>query len=354
MNHSAGLRTHNLKGIDLDLPLNRWIAVTGVSGSGKSSLAFDTIYAEGQRRYVETFSAYTRQFLEKLDKPDADRIEGIPPAIAVGRRMAGTPAAARSARSPRSTMRSALLYARAGEVICRNCGEPVSPATPATVSRAIDALPDGTRYEIAFPLDLRPETDRTALVRSLRAEGFTRIASAGQVVRLDDPGVTLPDGASVDVIVDRLVRGKDAPERRIDSIESAFVKGLGRCRILSRRRSRGPTSAAGDAADAGPTISSPSRTCSASTAPWAHVRVCEGFGRTTELDLARIVPDPSKTIREGAIAPWTTPGYRAYLQELLDAAHQLGIPVDVPFRPARRRTDPAARRGRAGDTGSRA
>ena len=327
-----GLRTHNLKGIDLDLPLNRLIVVTGVSGSGKSSLAFDTIYAEGQRRYVETFSAYTRQFLEKLDKPDAERIEGIPPAIAVGQ--------SHGRHSGRSTVGTitevhdalALLYARAGEVYCRNCGQRVSPATPGTVSRAIDVLPEDTRYEIAFPLDIRPETDRAALFQSLRTEGFTRLAAAGQVVRLDDPeaGAALPAEGSVDVIVDRLVRGKDAIPRRIDSIESAFSKGLGRCRVLAGgaawtyTRGWRCSQCGTDHLEPQPNLFRFSGTLGACP-------VCEGFGRTTELDLARIIPDPSKSIRAGAIAPWATPGYRIYLDELLGAAPTLGLPVDAPF-----------------------
>ncbi len=228
-----GVRTHNLKGIDLDLPLDRLIAVTGVSGSGKSSLAFDTLYAEGQRRYVETFSPYARQFLEKLDKPDADRIDGIPPAIAVGpvARPAFRPQHGRhDHRDPRRP-RPALRQGRRGDL--PQLRQRVVPATPATVSRAIEALPAGTRYEIAFPLDLRPETDREALLRSLRAEGFTRIAVGGEILRLDDPSFALPPAATIDVIVDRLVRGRDAPERRLDSIETAFAKGLGRCRILA-------------------------------------------------------------------------------------------------------------------------
>jgi excinuclease ABC subunit A len=325
-----GVRTHNLKGLDLDLPLHRLIAVTGVSGSGKSSLAFDTIYAEGQRRYVETFSPYARQFLEKLDKPDADRIDGIPPAIAVGQ--------SRGRQSGRSTVGTiseihdalALLFARAGEVICRNCGSRVVPATPSTVSKAIDDLPPDTRYEIAFPLDVRPASDREALLRSLRAEGFTRVATNGQTIRLDESGVSLPETGSVDVVVDRLVRGRDAPERRLDSIESAFAKGLGRCRILvggeswtfvrGWRCSRCGT----EHLEPQPNLFRFNRALGA-------CRVCEGFGRITELDLARVVPDTSKTIRQGAIVPWASPAYRSFLEELLADAKVLDIPVDVPF-----------------------
>ena len=328
--HLRGVRTHNLKGLDLDLPLNRLIAVTGVSGSGKSSLAFDTIYAEGQRRYVETFSPYARQFLEKLDKPDADRIDGIPPAIAVGQ--------SRGRHSGRSTVGTiteihdalALLFARAGEVICRNCGSRVQPATPATVSAAIDALPAETRYEIAFPMDLRPESDREALINASRAQGFTRIALNGQAVRLDDPGLILPEAGSVDIIVDRLVRGRDAPGRRLDSIESAFAGGLGRSRILAGDEAwtfvRGwrCSRCATEHLEPQPNLLRFNRALGACP-------TCEGFGRITELDLARIVPDPSKTIRLGASAPWTTPAYRSYLDELLAVAGMQGIPVDVPF-----------------------
>jgi excinuclease ABC subunit A len=325
-----GVRTHNLKGLDLDLPLNRLIAVTGVSGSGKSSLAFDTIYAEGQRRYVETFSPYARQFLEKLDKPDADRIDGIPPAIAVGQ--------SHGRHSGRSTVGTitevhdalALLFARAGEVICRHCGWRIVPATPSTVAATIDGLPANTRYEVAFPLDLRPESDREALSRSLRADGFTRIAIGGRAARLDEPGAALPETGSVDVVVDRLVRGRNAPERRLDSIESAFARGLGRCRIL-----------AGDEAwtfvrgwrcgRCGTEHIEPQPNLFRFNRGLGACPVCEGFGRVTELDLARIVPDPSKTIRQGAIVPWTTPAYRTHLDELLADARALDLPVDVPF-----------------------
>ena len=325
-----GARTHNLKCLDLDLPLGRLIAVTGVSGAGKSSLAFDTIYAEGQRRYVETFSPYARQFLEKLDRPDCDRIDGIPPAIAVGRS-----SVRHSGRSTVGTLAEihdalALLYARAGEVICRNCGEHVRPATTTHVSAAVDALPDGTRYEIAFPIDVLSGTDHEALTRSLQAEGFTRIAVDGQSVRLDEPSVVLPDSGTFDVIVDRLIRGRDEPGRRLDSIESAFAKGLGRCRLLSGENSwtfvRGWRCArcGTDHIEPQPNLFRFNRGLGACP-------TCEGLGQTSEPDLDRIVPDPSKTIREGAIAPWTTPSHRPYLDELLAVAKELAIPTDLPF-----------------------
>src|SRR4051794_37634645 len=204
-----GVRVHNLKGFDLDLPLDRLIVLTGVSGSGKSSLAFDTLYAEGQRRYIETFSAYTRQFLEKIDKPDADRIDGIPPAIAVSQR-----AARRSSRSTVGTVTEVqdylgLLFAKLGRVVCLDCGAAVEPASPETVARAIDALPERTRYQVAFPPEVRPESDREALAAGLREDGFLRVRIEGQVYSLDPGSAPLPwpEEGQVDVVVDRLVRG---------------------------------------------------------------------------------------------------------------------------------------------------
>jgi excinuclease ABC subunit A len=325
-----GVRTHNLRSISLDLPLGGLIAVTGVSGAGKSSLALDTLYAEGQRRYVETFSPYARQFLDKLDKPDADLITGIPAAIAVGQ--------ARGRHSNRSTVGTiteihdslALLYARAGQVICRQCGLHIVPASPAVVSRAVEDLPDQTRYEIALPVDIQPATDAHALIEQLRREGFTRARIGGATQSLDDPRIALPRDGSIDLIVDRLVRGRDAPGRRTDSIETAFQKGLNRCRILTAdgawtyirgwRCSRCGT----DHCEPEPNLF---RYNSAKGA----CPVCEGTGRTIELDLSRIAPDPSRSIRDGAIAPWAAPAHRAEIEALIAVAPALGLPLDVPF-----------------------
>ncbi len=326
-----GVRVHNLKGIDLDVPLNRLVVITGVSGSGKSSLAFDTLYAEGQRRYIETFSAYTRQFLEKLEKPDADRIDGIPPAIAVAQR-----GARRSSRSTVGTVTEvhdylALLYAKAGHIVCRNCGHDVRPANPTIVAQVIEQFPARARYQVAFPIDVRPDSDRKALAAMLREDGFTRVHADGQTISLEAGPLPLSANGVLDVVVDRLVRGSDPPERRLDSLETAFAKGLGRCHIVTEsgtlRFFNGWR-----CGNCGADYPEPDPRLFRYNNPLGTCPVCEGFGSVIDLDLTRIVPDSSKSIRDGAIAPWTTPAYRHALAELLDHASALGVPTDVPFR----------------------
>ena len=328
-----GVRVHNLKNVDLDLPRDELIVFTGVSGSGKSSLAFDTLYAEGQRRYVETFSPYARQFLETLDKPEADRIEGLPPAIAVSQRQ--------GRRSSRSTVGSvtevddylAVLYARLGRVVCMNCGQEVRPADAGSVVAAIEQLPEGARYQVGFPVEIRPDTDRNAIADMLREDGFLRVRAGDDVRTIEEGPVPGPgDGStSIDVIVDRLVRGREDPGRRGDSIETAFDRGLGRCRVISDDHVltfyRGWR-----CAGCGTEHMAPEPRLFRSNSPVGACPSCKGFGRVIDLDLGRIVPDPSKSIEGGAIAPWTTPKYREHLDDLLRVAPALGIPTDRPFK----------------------
>ena len=328
-----GVRVHNLKGVNLDIPLHKLVAFSGVSGSGKSSLAFDTLYAEGQRRYVETFSAYTRQFLERLDKPDADRIDGIPPAIAVAQRTGGR----RSGRSTVATVAEvhdhfALLYARLGKVTCLVCGRIVEPSDPSTVVRAIANWPDGTRYLVGFPLDLRPDSDLASLAEALREDGFSRVRVNGVVVRIEDGPIPADSlGAGVDVVIDRLTRGSEASNRRLDSIETAFAKGLGRCRIIAE--------ATGEAftffrkrrcGGCGTDYRDPDPRLFRYNSPLGACPTCQGFGSVTDLDLDKIFPDRSKTIRDGAIAPWNTEKAGRELAHLVARGPALGVPVDVP------------------------
>ncbi len=228
-----GASVHNLRAIDLDLPLSRLIVITGVSGAGKTSLALDTLRAEGQRRYIETFSPFARQFLDRLEKPPSDLIDGVPPAIGL--------AASSRGGSPRSTLSTiaqihgllALWFAREGSVVCRGCGRVVEPASPTAFARALEAIPAEASYEIAFPVDLLADSDPQAIARDLVAKGFARARSQGRLIRLDEPDFAVATPGVLDVVVDRLTRGRDPAPRRTDSIETAFTHGHGRCKILS-------------------------------------------------------------------------------------------------------------------------
>ena len=241
-----GARTHNLKNVDLTLPKGKLIVVTGVSGSGKSSLAFDTIYAEGQRRYVESLSAYARQFLERMEKPDVDQIDGVCPAIAIRQK--------NSVRNPRSTVGTTteihdyvrLLFARVGRTVCRQCGTEVIRESAEVAATQLLALPAGTRLLLGFDFPLVDEgevaatddsaTDETAeplspieaATRSLRKRGFGRLVVDGQAVGFDDIDPSaLVDATTLQVVVDRLVVGPDLLGRMTDSVETAYVEGGG-------------------------------------------------------------------------------------------------------------------------------
>jgi excinuclease ABC subunit A len=228
-----GVHVHNLKNVDVDLPLRRLSVLTGVSGSGKSSLAFDTLYAEAQRRYLQSFSAYTRQFLERLDKPDADRLDNLAPAVAVGQRFA--------ARGPRATVGTLtevidylrLLFARTGVLFCTRCGQEIHPASAADVIEAAQRLPAGTRFTVAFPSRPEPDTDPEAWAEALREEGFIRVQVGGTVVRLGEGELPPLGEGPVYVLVDRLEAGRAAPERLTDSVETAFARGQGRAALLT-------------------------------------------------------------------------------------------------------------------------
>ncbi|MEZ6150283.1 MAG: excinuclease ABC subunit UvrA [Pirellulaceae bacterium] len=333
-----GVRVHNLKNVDVDIPRGQLVAICGVSGSGKTSLAIDTLYAEGQRRYIESFSAYTRQFLERLDKPDYDRIDGLPPALAVTR--SGAP------RGNRSTVGTAsesldylrLLFAKISEPYCYQCGKRVVRTTPQSAAQLVAQLPAGARLMIGFEVTWDDVSDRAMVLAELQSEGFVRLLSGGQLFNLgqdqrQDLAEALPKTGTAWVIVDRL-KGGDAAERSTESLEVAFSHGLGEIALLQeeagawlplRLSHQLRCTACGiDYPDPEPRLFN-------FNSPLGACTTCEGFGDTIDLDIDLIVPDKRKTLREGALAPWTTPAHSHHLEELADVADELSLPLDVPF-----------------------
>ena len=371
-----GARTHNLKNVDLTLPPRSLIVMTGVSGSGKSSLAFDTIYAEGQRRYVESLSAYARQFLERMEKPDIDSIEGICPAIAIRQK--------NSIRNPRSTVGTTteihdylrLLYARVGRTYCRTCGKEVIRQTAEVVARHLGELPEGTRLLIGFDMpvvtapamarEAQPEDEEATVAESsddeaapqpdlpdlvdpiaetlgaLRRKGFGRLHVDGQTVTLEDiDPATLKDRAILQVIVDRVKVEGDMRGRVTDSIETAYTEGGGAAFAIevpeSGRAGRG---AAGkvhrfserfECRECNIQYELPQPRLFSFNNPFGACPVCHGFGNIIELDMNLVVPDASKSISGNAIEPWSKPHYRAQLAELKRAAKVSGLRLDVAW-----------------------
>ena len=330
-----GVAVHNLRQVDLDLPHRRLIAFCGVSGSGKTSLALDTLYAEGQRRYLESFSAYTRQFLEQLDKPAADTIEGIPPSVAVTRKHAS--------RSSRATVGTAtqidehlqLLFARIGEVFCLECGERVRRDSAESIAATLRALPPGTRVMVGFTARREPADDATDWIAELSALGYRRCLVGGSPAELDAHVIDRLNGATeLDIVVDRLVAGDAAESRLRDSLESSVDAGHGAAivwteddnqwRRLSFSRQLRCEACGINYPTPEPRLLNPNN-------PLGACPECEGFGNVIRVDMDRVAPHRDKSIREGAIAPWNTPAYRHELEELLELADDYHFPVDVPF-----------------------
>ena len=326
-----GARTHNLCDVDLDLPRNELIVFCGASGSGKTSMAIDTLYAEGQRRYIESFSAYTRQFLEQLDKPDCDKIEGLPPAVAVTRAAGG--------RSNRSTVATAtevadhlrLLFARLGQIVCPDCDRVVERDTVDSVVARLAELPEGAKAMLGFEHCLADDAPQG--VAELVEAGYVRAVVDGDVVALPDYRERAAPGARITVVVDRFVTGKIDEARLAESVETTIDEGDGACVVLladeqheslrydTRLRCNGCQRE----------FATPEPQLFNFNSPLGACEVCEGFGSVVETDMRLVVPDRSKTLRQGAIAPWTTPAYEHELEELLELADDYHLPVDVPF-----------------------
>jgi excinuclease ABC subunit A len=386
-----GARVNNLKNVSFHIPVEKLTVVTGVSGSGKSSLAFDTIYAEGQRRYVESLSAYARQFLERMDKPDVDEVLGIPPAIAIRQK--------NSTRNPRSTVGTQtevydylrLLYARVGTTYCRVCGREVHKDSPeSSAHEVLETLPEGTRFYVLFPAEagLRVgESDEgkaaaktkkksakqaapgapdrrsvTAHVMSLMQRGFTRLLVGGETLELRSPDdYTRPDFADVYVLVDRLVARADVRERLVDSFETCFVEGHGQAFVRTAETSE--TSEAGartlkfnerfECKYDGTVYAQPEPRLFSFNNPYGACPTCQGFGNTIGLDTDLVIPNPALSLSEGAIEPWTKPQYEWARTELRRFCRQEKIPLEVPFQELTKQQQRAVVEGKSGFSGVR-
>jgi excinuclease ABC subunit A len=341
-----GVEVHNLRSVDLDIPHGKLVVICGVSGSGKTSLALDTLYAEGQRRYIESFSPYTRQFLEQLEKPAAERIEGIPPAVAVTHK--------NTSRSSRATVGTAtetadylrLLFARAGKTHCRGCGRLVQPDTAQAAAESLQTHPDGARALIAFERPIQAVDDVEPTLAQLREEGMVRVVADGVTHHLDQGPAVAAIPQSIYAIVDRVTLGSTPQDRLHDSFETAFALGEGRCcglvhvdqqsegnglLIDGRPFRRVGFNAALVCEDCQIEYPKPEPRLYSFNSPLGACPDCEGFGNIIDIDMELVVPDPAKTIREGAIAPWNTPAYAHELERLLEIANECGVPVDAPF-----------------------
>lgn len=331
-----GARVHNLKNLSVELPRNKLIVFTGVSGSGKSSLAFDTIYAEGQRRFVESLSSYARQFLERMDKPDVDFIQGISPAVAIQQKTI--------TRNPRSTVGTSteiydylrLLFARIGVTYCYNCGNVVRRDSVRTVLERLEQElqhQDELKLYVLFPIHEHAKATLKDELDNLKKQGFFRILCKDEVIDLNNghpKGATKKD---VLVLVDRLIYRRNAEQTRLaDSLESAFVNGSGYAVVkLLNDGKELRFNQHYECAQCRIRYEEPDPRLFSFNNPFGACPTCQGFGRSVGIDLDLVVPNKSKTIREGAIHPWTFPKWKENLRDLLSVARKDGVRVDVPF-----------------------
>ncbi len=364
-----GCRVHNLKNIDLDIPRGQLVVFCGLSGSGKTSFALDTLYAEGQRRYIESFSAYTRQFLQRLDKPDCDLIQGIPPAIAVTR--------AGAWRTSRSTVGTAteiadhlrLLFAKIASLRCHVCGREVKSYDPGSITAELQQLPRSARLMVGFEVHLPDRQQASELLLGLQQEGYQRLIVGDRQFHLSDSDrselaqAVGKSGVDAIVVVDRLT-GESDRARITESLETAMSEGYGQVMVLldpgsldGRDGSEPATAETADWISTSPRAAidgrdwilaafsqqrrcdrcgidypEPSQRLFNFNQPLGACTLCEGFGDIVEVDMDLVVPDPELSLRQGAIAPWRTPAYSHELGELLALASDYDLPVDVPFK----------------------
>ena len=336
-----GAREHNLKDVSLDLPRDSLIVFTGLSGSGKSSLAFDTIFAEGQRRYVESLSAYARQFLGQMDKPDVDFIEGLSPAVAIDQKS--------TSRNPRSTVGTItevydylrLLYARAGRPHCPECGEPIAKQSPQQIVDRILKLDEGTRFQVLAPVIRGRKGEYTELFRQLQSQGFSRALVDGDMHVLADEPPTLAKQKkhTIEVVVDRLAVKESAQQRLTESVETALglADGLVIFDFVDRDakdplRTRRFSERLACPNEHPLAIDELEPRSFSFNAPFGACPECSGLGTRMEVDPELVIPDPSRSIANGAIAPWSSAQVSEYFSRLLESlGDELGFSIDEPF-----------------------
>jgi excinuclease ABC subunit A len=364
-----GARVHNLKNITVEIPRNNLVVITGVSGSGKSSLAFDTIYAEGQRRYVESLSAYARQFLERMDKPDVDVIQGMSPAISIEQRT--------NTRNPRSTVATTteiydylrLLYARIGKTFCPKCGREIKKDSVHSVVDRILQETDGSKFYVMFPMHDHEGKTVAQELEVLKKRGFFRIVIHEELVEINDaekidqllkekkqlsekrknnlkvlqPIKPFAEGKlstnnkkKIFVLVDRYVLRKNEQQslhRLADSIQTAFVEGDGYASVLNLETKETISFSQHFECPADKIrFEEPEPHLFAFNSPIGACKKCQGFGRSIGIDMDLVVPDKEKSLKEGAVVPWTTPKSQENLRDLSRIAFDAGVPMNVPFR----------------------
>jgi excinuclease ABC subunit A len=332
-----GAREHNLKNVTLDLPRDKLIVFTGLSGSGKSSLAFDTIYAEGQRRYVESLSAYARQFLGQMEKPDVDFIEGLSPAISIDQKS--------TSRNPRSTVGTItevydylrVLYARVGHPHCPNCGRPIGRQTPEQIVDQVMGLPEGTRFQVLAPVVRGRKGEYEKLLQELARKGYPRARIDGEVRDLSEP-IRLPKTYkhTIEVVVDRLVAKPDIRRRVADSIEQALelAEGIAAIAVVTHEDHEDIQTFSQKLACTycGLSFDELAPRNFSFNSPYGACPTCDGLGTRLEVDAELVVPDPDLTINEGAIGPWASATLEYWYRVLEAVADAHGFSLDVPWK----------------------
>ncbi|AFM43426.1 Excinuclease ABC subunit A [Desulfosporosinus acidiphilus SJ4] len=328
-----GARAHNLKNIDIDIPRDKLVVITGLSGSGKSSLAFDTIYAEGQRRYVESLSAYARQFLGQMDKPDVDSIEGLSPAISIDQKTTN--------RNPRSTVGTAtevwdylrLLYARIGHPHCPKCGREISQQTIQQMVDKILELPERTKLQILAPLVKGKKGEHVKVFEEARKAGYVRVRVDGEIRDLSEEfKLAKTKKHSIDVVIDRIILKPESAERLADSLETALKLGEGNVIIDVTDGDELLFSENFACPDCGIALEEISPRLFSFNSPYGACPTCTGLGANLVVDLDLILPDHSKSLSEGAIAPWAK-SVSTYYPKMMEAvAHNLGFTMDTPLQ----------------------